>query len=102
MDDHKFQRIRLGRPGDPEAVRRETVARYAARQPVRLGVTTDEESFPDEFRDVLEVKILEYQEIDGVLAGAKMRLLRPIWTLVPKDLDPQFSLDLCFPPLKFY
>jgi hypothetical protein len=101
MDEHKGQRMRLVPPRDAETARRETAAAYAARQPVRLGVMTDEESFPDEFRDVLKVKILEYQEIDGVLAGAKMRLLRPIWTLVPKDANPQLSLDLRLPPLQY-
>lgn len=58
---------------------------------------TTEEEFPDEFRDVLEIQILEYREDDGFLAGETMRVLRPVWTLVPKDEDPQLSLDLRLP-----
>lgn len=61
---------------------------------------TTEEEFPDEFRDVLRIQILEYREDDGFLAGETMRVLRPVWTLVPKDEDPQLSLDLCSPGSK--
>jgi len=93
-DDNMFRiRPRLA----PEEERRLLVEYYAARQPVRLAPMTTEEEFADEFRDVLELQILEYREDDGILAGETMRVLRPVWTLVPKDEDPQLSLDLRFP-----
>lgn len=82
---------------EPEEERRLFVEYYRARQPLRLAVETDEEEFPDEFRDVLEIQILEYREDDEILAGETMRVLRPVWTLVPKDEDPQLSLDLRLP-----
>lgn len=64
--------------------------------PVRGLVLFDEESFPDEFRDMLEIKITGWREGERVLMGAVRRTLRPIWTLVPRDLD-QLELDLRFP-----
>jgi hypothetical protein len=88
--------IRIGPRLEPEEERRLLVEYYAARQPVQLAPITTEEEFPDEFRDVLELQILEYREDDGILAGETMRVLRPVWTLVPKDEDTQLSLDLRF------
>lgn len=96
-DDGTF---RLGPRLEPEEERRQLVEYYAARQPVRLAAITTEEEFPDEFRGVLELQILEYREDDGILAGETMRVLRPVWTLVPKDEDPQLSLDLRLGELK--
>jgi hypothetical protein len=89
-DGREYVRPRL----PPEEERRLLAEHYRARQPVRLGPMTTEEEFPDEFRDVLRIQILEYREDDGVLAGETMRVLRPVWTLVPKDENPQLSLDL--------
>lgn len=51
---------------------------------VGLPPMLDEESFPIEFRDVLEVKILGYRET-GMVTPAWSRIVAPIWTLVPKD-----------------
>jgi hypothetical protein len=51
---------------------------------VGLPPMLDEESFPIEFRDVLEVKILGYRET-GMVTPAWSRIVMPIWTLVPKD-----------------
>ena len=90
-DDGTFQ---FGPRLEPEEERRLLVEFYRARQPVRLVPMTNQEEFPDEFRDVLDLQILEYREDDGFLAGETMRVLRPVWTLVPKDEDPQLSLDL--------
>jgi hypothetical protein len=90
----------VGQRLPPDEERRRLAEYYRARQPVRLGPMTTEEEFPDEFRDVLELQILEYREDDGFLAGETMRVLRPVWTLVPKDEDPQLSLDLCIPEPK--
>jgi hypothetical protein len=96
-DDGTF---RIGPRLEPDQERRLLAEYYAARQPVRLAPMTTEEEFPDEFRDVLKLQILEFREEDGVLAGETMRILRPVWTLVPKDEDPQLSLDLRFPEPK--
>ena len=96
-DDGTF---RIGQRLEPEEERRLLVEYYAARQPVRLAPMTIEEEFPDEFRDVLELQTLEYREGDGILAGETMRIPMPVWTLVPKDVDPQLSLDLRFPDAK--
>jgi hypothetical protein len=92
-DDGTF---RIGPRLEPEEERKRLAEYYAARQPVPLAPMTNEEEFPDEFRDVLDLQILEYREEDGVLAGETMRVLTPVWTLVPKDEDPQLSLDLRF------
>ena len=58
---------------------------FASRQPIRLLVMTDPDEFPDEFRDVLQVKVLGYREKVRIVDGYRIRLLAPIWTLVPKD-----------------
>lgn len=97
MKPNEDDTIRIGLRLEPEEERRLLVEYYAARQPVQLAPITTEEEFPDEFRDVLDLQILEYREDDGILAGETMRVLRPVWTLVPKDEDPQLSLDLRFP-----
>ncbi len=99
-EDEHDGTFRIGPRLEPEEERRRLVEYYAARQPVRLAPLTTEEEFPDEFRDVLDLQILEYREDDGILAGETMRVLRPVWTLVPKDEDPQLSLDLRIPRAK--
>jgi len=57
----------------------------ASRQPIRLLVVTEPDEFPDEFGDVLQVKVLGYREEVRMVDGYAIRLLAPIWTLVPKD-----------------
>lgn len=99
-EDEDDGRMCVCPPLPPEEERRLLVEYYRARQPLRLAPMTNEEEFPDEFRDVLEIQILEYREDNGVLAGETMRVLRPVWTLVPKDEDPQLSLDLRLPVSK--
>lgn len=54
-------------------------------QPIRLLVATDEDDFPEAFRDVLKVKILGYRDREVTVDGRRVRLLDPIWTLVPND-----------------
>ena len=55
------------------------------QQPLRLPPTLDLHELPPEFEDVLEVQVLGYRERLTLLDGRRLRVLDPVWTLVPKD-----------------
>lgn len=54
-------------------------------QPVRLLPILDPEELPPEFEDVLQVQVLGYRERLTLLDGRRLRVLDPVWTLVPRD-----------------
>ena len=54
-------------------------------QPVRLPPTLAADDLPPEFEDVLQVQVLGYRERLTLLHGRRLRVLEPIWTLVPKE-----------------
>ena len=60
-------------------------ARHEAEQPIRLPPTVEANELPPEFEDVLEVQVLGYRERLTLLYGRRLRVLDPVWTLVPKD-----------------
>jgi hypothetical protein len=55
------------------------------QQPLRLPPTVDAHELPPEFEDVLEVQVLGYRERLTQFYGHRLRVLDPVWTLVPKD-----------------
>jgi hypothetical protein len=57
----------------------------ASEQPIRLPPTVAASELPPEFEDVLEVQVLGYRERLTTLYGHQLRVLDPVWTLVPKD-----------------
>ena len=56
-----------------------------SEQPIRLRPTVAAEDLPPEFEDVLQVQVLGYRERLTILYGHRLRVLDPVWTLVPKD-----------------
>ena len=58
---------------------------HDADQPIRLPPTLTVFDLPPEFEDVLQVQVLGYRERLTILHGRRLRVLDPIWTLVPKD-----------------
>jgi hypothetical protein len=56
-----------------------------ADQPVRLLPVLDPDELPPEFEDVLQVQVLGYRERLTHLNGRRLRVLDPVWTLVPRD-----------------
>ena len=58
---------------------------FESGQPIRLPPTLAAEDLPPEFEDVLEVQVLGYRDRLTILYGRRLRVLDPIWTLVPKD-----------------
>ena len=55
------------------------------QQPLCLPPTVDAHELPPEFEDVLEVQVLGYRERLTQFYGHRLRVLDPVWTLVPKD-----------------
>lgn len=56
-----------------------------ADQPVRLLPVLHPEELPPEFEDVVQVQVLGYRERLTLLHGRRLRVLDPVWTLVPKN-----------------
>jgi len=56
-----------------------------AEQPIRLPPTLAADDLPPEFEDILQVQVLGYRQRLTILHGHRLRVLDPIWTLVPKD-----------------
>ena len=55
-----------------------------ADQPVRLLPVLQPEELPPEFEDVVQIQVLGYRERLTLLHGRRLRVLDPVWTLVPK------------------
>lgn len=64
--------------------RRAAAQAVELEQPIRLPPTLDAHELPPEFEDVLEVQVLGYRERLTMLYGHRLRVLDPVWTLVPK------------------
>jgi hypothetical protein len=58
---------------------------FESEQPIRLMPTVSADDLPPEFEDVLKVQVLGHRERLTILYGHRLRVLDPIWTLVPKD-----------------
>jgi hypothetical protein len=71
------------RPSSNEA--RAAAELFDAGQPIRLTPVLAEGELPPEFEDILQVQVLGYRERLTTLDGQRLRVLEPIWTLVPKD-----------------
>jgi len=56
-----------------------------ADQPIRLPPTLVAEELPPEFEEVLKVQVLGYRERLAFVGERRLRVLDPIWTLVPRD-----------------
>jgi hypothetical protein len=42
------------------------------------------EELPPEFEDILQIQVLGYRERLTLLHGRRLRVLDPVWTLVPR------------------
>jgi hypothetical protein len=58
---------------------------HDADQPVRLLPVLDPEELPPEFEAVLQIQVLGYRERLTLLDGRRLRVLDPVWTLVPRN-----------------
>jgi hypothetical protein len=58
---------------------------YDADQPVRLLPVLEPDELPPEFEAVLEIQVLGYRERLTMLHGRRLRVLDPVWTLVPRN-----------------
>ncbi len=58
---------------------------YEADQPVRLLPVLEAEDMPVGFEDVLQIQVLGYRERLTLLQGRRLRVLDPVWTLVPRN-----------------
>jgi hypothetical protein len=56
-----------------------------ADQPVRLLPVLEPEELPPEFEDVVQVQVLGYRERLTLMHGRRLRVLDPVWTLVPRN-----------------
>ncbi len=58
---------------------------HEADQPIRLAPVLEPDELPAGFEDVLQIQVLGYRERLTLLNGRRLRVLDPVWTLVPKD-----------------
>ena len=58
---------------------------HEADQPVRLLPVLEPEELPPEFEDVVQIQVLGYRERLTLLHGRRLRVLDPVWTLVPRN-----------------
>lgn len=58
---------------------------YDADQPVRLLPVLEADDMPVGFEDVLQIQVLGYRERLTLLEGRRLRVLDPVWTLVPRN-----------------
>ena len=56
-----------------------------ADQPVRLLPVLEPEELPPEFENVVQIQVLGYRERLTMLHGRRLRVLDPVWTLVPRN-----------------
>jgi hypothetical protein len=54
-------------------------------QMIRLSPRVLADDLPPEFEDILQVQVLGYRERLAIMRGRRMRVLDPVWTLVPRD-----------------
>ena len=52
--------------------------------PVRLLPVLEPEDLPPEFEEVVQIQVLAYRERLTLLHGRRLRVLDPVWTLVPR------------------
>ncbi len=57
---------------------------HEADQPVRLLPVLQPDELPPEFEDVVQIQVLGYRERLTLLHGRRLRVLDPVWTLVPR------------------
>ena len=69
------------RPSDGQAA----AELLEADQMIRLSPHVLADDLPPEFEDILQVQVLGYRERLAILRGRRMRVLDPVWTLVPRD-----------------
>jgi hypothetical protein len=69
------------RPNDGQAV----AELLEADQTIRLSPRVLADDLPPEFEDILQVQVLGYRERLAIMRGRRMRVLDPVWTLVPRD-----------------
>jgi hypothetical protein len=69
------------RPNDGQAA----AELLEADQMIRLSPRVLADDLPPEFEDILQVQVLGYRERLAILRGRRMRVLDPVWTLVPRD-----------------
>ncbi len=55
-------------------------------EPVQLLPVPSRDELPTEFEDILKIQVLGYRDRLLVRNGSRMRVLHPVWTLVPRDL----------------
>jgi hypothetical protein len=58
---------------------------FDADSPVRLPPSVAAHELPPEFEGVVRVQVLGYRERLTLFHGRRLRVLDPIWTLVPRD-----------------
>ena len=56
-----------------------------ADQPVRLLPVLSRDDLPAGFEDILQIQVLGYRQRLIVEDGRRLRVLDPVWTLVPND-----------------
>ena len=54
-------------------------------QPVRLLPVLSRDDLPPEFEDILKIQVLGYRDRLVVRNDNRLRVLDPVWTLVPRD-----------------
>lgn len=57
---------------------------HDADQPVRLLPVLEPGDLPPEFEQVVQLQVLGYRERLTLLRGRRLRVLDPVWTLVPR------------------
>lgn len=58
---------------------------HDADEPVRLLPVLSRDDLPTEFEDILKIQILGYRQRLVVKDESRLRVLDPVWTLVPND-----------------
>ena len=69
------------RPNDAQAA----AELLESDQMIRLSPRVLADDLPPEFEDILQVQVLGYRERLAIMRGRRMRVLDPVWTLVPRD-----------------
>lgn len=64
---------------------RTTAVEHDSDETVRLLPVVAPDELPPEFEDVLKIQVLGYRERLIIGKDGRVRVLEPVWTLVPKD-----------------